>query len=324
MSGVVIDTQLVASRFVVLSGGAVDLATGDRVLLKIGSAGGPSDQMEWALRCDALHKLQRRSKSRLIDFGATGEHQRFEAWSTGPVRDGGARSEYAALDVTRIERRSITALAELFDDTTGCRPRVVSLFGPPGAGKTTAIGELARVARMNGLVPVSAALLASPLADVLAGRTLFVIDDDSEGRGWSALLAWTMRSPRPHVLLFAGVDDVRCTHAVGLEPVPVDALVQAVTFADGGPALAHRVRRAAERANGLPGRFVEALWRRGSRRRAMRFTAHQSGRPNTRRYTATARIHRWCPRRMPARCERGRRQASWPGCVGGWLRQRGC
>src|SRR3954469_13092604 len=73
--------RIVADRFVETDRGrVVDLATGQGVVLMIASAGGPSDQLRWAARCDLLQRLQHPSLARLVDFGAIGESQRFEAW----------------------------------------------------------------------------------------------------------------------------------------------------------------------------------------------------------------------------------------------------
>jgi two-component system response regulator AtoC len=81
--------QLVADRFVLEDGieygerGAVDLATGTRVILTIGRAGSVSEQTRWSLRCDWLHRLHHRSIAPLVDFGIVGESSRFEAWRCG-------------------------------------------------------------------------------------------------------------------------------------------------------------------------------------------------------------------------------------------------
>jgi DNA-binding NtrC family response regulator len=320
------DVQLFANRFAVTPAGpAIDLSTGEPVSLTIAAAGAPSEQTRWAVRCDALRKLHHRAIARLIDFGAAGDGQRFEAWACGaplpaplPASDlmceeaanflhacslssgrlgpDAARSSargpilllppdagyedagegpsvkpVAPLDIGAcghidLDRRAVASIAELFDATPECRPRVVSLWGPPGAGKTTAIGELARAARLNGLVPVSTALLSAPLAATLQGRTLFVVDDDSRGDGWRALVDWAMRGPRPHVVLIAGVEEVRSVHGVALDKVAVDRLIDSVRPVELPPALALRVRRAAERADGRPGRFTSLLWRSPRRR----------------------------------------------------------
>src|SRR6185436_11180522 len=78
--------HVVADRFVETDRGrVVDLATGEDVVLTMASAGGPSDQLRWAARCDLLHRLHHPSLARLLDYGAVGESQRFEAWRcTGP------------------------------------------------------------------------------------------------------------------------------------------------------------------------------------------------------------------------------------------------
>src|SRR5512135_2563421 len=80
--------RLIADRFVETSvGRVVDLATGEDVVLSISSAGGPSDQLRWAARCDWFHQLFHPSLAQLLDYGAIGETRRFEAWRLpGPSR----------------------------------------------------------------------------------------------------------------------------------------------------------------------------------------------------------------------------------------------
>jgi DNA-binding NtrC family response regulator/tetratricopeptide (TPR) repeat protein len=89
--------QLVADRFAVEdSGRVVDLASGTQILLKVGTAGGPFDQLRWTVRCDTLHTLHHRRIARLIDFGRCGETSRFEAWACG-ARFGGSRHELKSI-----------------------------------------------------------------------------------------------------------------------------------------------------------------------------------------------------------------------------------
>src|SRR5580693_5185524 len=72
---------LLADRFVVDEDQRpLDLATGDRVVLTISSAGAETEERRWALRCDGLQKLHHPSIARLIDYGVVGESKRFEAW----------------------------------------------------------------------------------------------------------------------------------------------------------------------------------------------------------------------------------------------------
>ena len=158
------------------------------------------------------------------------------------------------------ERRPTRTLAELFQSSASVRPRVVAIWGAPGAGKSTVVLEVARVARLNGFVPVCTRLLAEEaLLAELQGRRVFLIDDESSA-GWAGLLSLSMRSPRPHVLLFVGPEEIRSVDSMGLDrmsPSALEACVRPVTLPNG---VAGRVRRAAERAGGSPGRFVSLLW----------------------------------------------------------------
>jgi transcriptional regulator with GAF, ATPase, and Fis domain len=318
--------RLVADRFIETNRGAVvDLATGDSVVLTIASAGGPSDQLRWAGRCDLLQRLHHPSMARLVDYGVVGESQRFEAWgccpappwasskgagamvrgatsflkacglTTGSAEDSlrrklheihcvGARLVVkpemgmgypcAACDeevkeaapfplencgILGVERRAVSALSELFDEPRAGQsrgPQIVGIWGPEGSGKTTAVYELARAARLKGFVPVSVGVLASPLATAIDGRSVFLIDDGLSA--WPRrLIDAAMRSPRAHVVVCVSREDVRGIPSVGLPRLSPALLAAAVRpiKAGGDP----RVRRAAERAGGLPGRFVRLL-----------------------------------------------------------------
>ena len=116
------------------------------------------------------------------------------------------------------QRHAVAAIAELFEANgdRGCGPRVVSLCGAAGTGKTTVVAELARVARLNGFVPVSGRLIGvGSVAALLRGRTLFLIDDDAGG-GWTALLSASLVSARPHVMVIAGREDIPRVDVVSL------------------------------------------------------------------------------------------------------------
>ncbi len=161
-----------------------------------------------------------------------------------------------------VDRPALAAIAELFDTTSDCRPRAVSLWGPEGAGKSTAIAELARAARLNGLVPISIALLGSSLAPAVEGRTLFIVDDAGGGEQWAALVHSVLRSPRPHVLVTTSVEETAERHGVALKPLTVESLVSSIRPIGIDEEVLVRVRRASEHAGGLPGRFAALLWRR--------------------------------------------------------------
>src|SRR4051812_35301614 len=58
--------QLVADRFAVHEDGrAFDLATGSRVTLTVGTAGGVSEQLRWTARCGMLRTLRHRAMAPL-------------------------------------------------------------------------------------------------------------------------------------------------------------------------------------------------------------------------------------------------------------------
>jgi DNA-binding NtrC family response regulator/tetratricopeptide (TPR) repeat protein len=272
--------QLLADRFVMGDRQqAVDLATGRDVIVTLCSSGGEREQRQWALRCDVLQKLHHPSIARLIDYGSVGESQRFEAWESSVAINSG--SLWSSLDVARladpsshvggsldlpveecgilkIERQAVAVLRELLEPSDDLRPRIAALWGPNGAGKHTALLDLARIARLHGFVPLSASL-ASAFGQRLAGRSLLLIDSSNQNLGWSALLDASLRTPRPHVLVFVGRDEIRGVDGVRLAPLPTEALVAAVCPPVGNAEQAS-IRRMAAQAQGWPGRFSRLLW----------------------------------------------------------------
>jgi DNA-binding NtrC family response regulator len=304
--------RLIADRFVD-SGvkGIVDLATGENVALTISSAGGPTDQLQWAARCDWFQQLFHPSLARLVDYGALGESRRFEAWRRASVAPVGqardavdiVRSASAFLracgltsldraeqdaqtgliphardgypddlqpqrhqdplpvencGIVRVERRALGSVVELFEMSSVCggEPQAVCIWGPDGSGKTTAVNELARAARLNGFIPVSVHLLTSPFADLLAGRAVCVMDDARSG--WRfGLLDLAIRSPRAHVVICTSCEDIRGVAGVAMTRISPPALLAAIRPAH--LATDPRIRRAAERASGNPGRFVRQI-----------------------------------------------------------------
>ena len=312
----------VADRFIETPGGRViDLATGADVVLTMSSAGGPTDQLRWAARCDWFQQLLQPSLARLLDYGLIGETRRFEAWqclsrSGAPSKEASrtacsaaaflracgltASENGAAMSVANtaagrgeatrlvaipaaedgypcevpvspdrgfpldncgivcVERRAVGAAAELFEvhGAVPLQPQVLCLWGPEGCGKTTALLELARIARLNGFVPISARLVGSPLGAVCTGRPVFLIDDD--GSSWRrGLLEAATGSPQPHVVVFTACEDPPSTPGAGL--VRLAAATLAASVRPAHLAFDGRVRRAAEHADGLPGRFARQL-----------------------------------------------------------------
>ena len=309
--------ELVVDRFVVAPHGrAVDLASGDDVALITSPAGGPAEQTQWALRCDWFFRLRHRAIARLVDYGALGGNERFEAWRCGgtwcgsrsetdrvldlaasflrangmtqgtlsesavrarhgrplvlPDADSGHRGEppsitnqlvLDACGIRIVERRAVGTIAELFAEAGSRRPRIVALCGPAGAGLTTAVGDLSRAARVNGFVPLSLDVEDVPALDLCQDRSLFLIAAGGGlSRRWRSFVEWTIRSPRPHVVLFAGPHEIPNVHAVRLEPVAPRTLLEAVRPTGIDPAIRRRIEAAARRARGWPGRFAASLW----------------------------------------------------------------
>jgi DNA-binding NtrC family response regulator len=304
--------KCVADRFVeTANGDIVDLATGERVLLTIASAGGDTEQRRWMIRCDLFQKLHHPAIAMLIDYGLIGEGRRFEAWRCSEPWRGGetaaanaARAVRSFLDaceltidadeasavcrfgshpivvpavgcgypitspakasaipiavgncgVLFVERSAAGAVVELLEQHDSV-PHVVAICGVPGAGKTTMVRQLARAARLQGYVPLSARLLDTPLAHALSGRSALIIDDDASV-GAQGLLDVAVRWPRRHVLLTTSRDGIGgCAVVLNrLQPLALASAVLPAALAE-SPA----VRRAAVRANGVPGTFVELL-----------------------------------------------------------------
>ena len=164
-----------------------------------------------------------------------------------------------ARGLSTAARSEVAALAEMLQAADDPRPRVAALWGPPGSGKSLVVRELARIARLNGLVPVQSRLIDAPYADLWKGRSLFIVHEDG-GSAWTPFLRATLRTMVPHVLLIVGRDEVRSVAGVGLGPLPSEALCSAIRPQRLSPRLERVVRRAAVGARGVPGRFARLLW----------------------------------------------------------------
>jgi DNA-binding NtrC family response regulator len=169
-------------------------------------------------------------------------------------------SEGGPPGVAIIDRAPVAAIADSLASDAEPRSRAVALWGPPGSGKRTAVLLLARTARLHGLVPVNARFVRSAVADVLRDRRLFVIDDGCGSPAWSAFLTAMLGSARPHVWLRVGADEVPGVDGVPLGRLSAETLAQAVRPRPDSARAAGRIRRLAERSEGLPGRFVRSLW----------------------------------------------------------------
>ncbi len=106
--------ECVADRFVETTDGeVVDLATGERVLLTITSAGGDTDQRRWMIRCDLFQKLHHPVIANLLDYGLIGESRRFEAWRSSGSWCG---ADAAAASVSRVATSFFEACGLTMDE----------------------------------------------------------------------------------------------------------------------------------------------------------------------------------------------------------------
>jgi len=165
--------------------------------------------------------------------------------------------DVSSFGLTMLERPAIVAVSELFDDVARVQPRVVALCGPHGSGLTVAVRQLARLARLQGFVPMAIHVLKGSIEPLVGERSLFLIDVNGL-QGWSGLVRATLRAPRAHVLLFAGLEVPRVAQ-VRLERISVEALRAAVRPQPEGR-ITTRIEAAARRSRGLPARFTNLLW----------------------------------------------------------------
>ena len=169
--------------------------------------------------------------------------------------------------VALVDRPAVATLSELLHTGSERRPTAAALWGPRGSGLNTAILVLAREARLKGFVPVDVRALTAH-RDLLAGRTLFLIDREPHGAVLAPLVRATIRTPRAHVCLLAGARQPRGIGGVAIGRIRADALVAALRPRAPTPAIEERWQRTARRAHGLPARFARSLspgpirWRR--------------------------------------------------------------
>ena len=113
--------QLMADRFAIDDRGrALDLATGARVTLRVGTSGGIAEQVRWNVRCDALHALRHAAIAPLVDFGPLGESSRFEAWGACAAWSGGAEAARAVYERAARFLRAMSLSSAAFDRDRIC------------------------------------------------------------------------------------------------------------------------------------------------------------------------------------------------------------
>ncbi|HVH28719.1 MAG TPA: sigma-54 dependent transcriptional regulator [Vicinamibacterales bacterium] len=93
--------RIVADRFGVSDGCTIDLATGAPVVLKIESGGDRAEQTRWSARCQGFYSLHHPRFATLLDYGALGTTERFEAWRSGSPCKGDSQKLEEALRSAR-------------------------------------------------------------------------------------------------------------------------------------------------------------------------------------------------------------------------------
>ena len=106
---------------------------------------------------------------------------------------------------------------------------------------------------MNGFVPLSLSVEDVRVLDLCQERSHFLL---AAGRGtsrnWRGAVEWTVRSPRPRVVLFTGPDEIPDVHAVRREPLTPPTLTDAIRPTDIDHAIRRRIEASASRARGWP------------------------------------------------------------------------
>lgn len=184
-----------------------------------------------------------------------------------------ARTEWSIANcgIEAIDRRADRCLDDLFASLSGARPHVVSIWGPRGSGRTTAVLRAARVARVHGLVPIASRMLEQLDVRALADRQLCVIDDRGGSQSWTAVLKGILGSPHAHVVLRTALEEPRDIHALRLDEIPATVLSESVRPGTLDGAAREVIRRMAAASNGSPGRFVNLMW--GRRPAAVRYAS---------------------------------------------------
>ena len=156
--------------------------------------------------------------------------------------------------LVRVERRAMAAVAELFERTGRCSRSLRSCASgartDPAGLRHCSIWRGWRVS--TGSCRSTCGCWARRSRVCSTDASAFLIDDGTSA--WRrGLLDAAIRSPQAHVVVFTSCEDARGVPGVGLARLSAAALTAAVRPSH--VAVDDRVRRAAARADGLPGRF---------------------------------------------------------------------
>jgi DNA-binding NtrC family response regulator/tetratricopeptide (TPR) repeat protein len=296
--------RLFAERFFCDGRGVLDLATGEPVRISVAHLDAAGERARSA-QCSALSELRHPLLLPLVDYGIA--HGRwFEAHASVPrlrasaiqagraarhlgrfllasgIRMGGEDCDrnvrcsaaggppvWRPVGVRLRQRSAFDQIATLFEGPAPPGVVRVEICGPDGAGLRTLCLQIARAARLAGLLPIARRLVDSreDLSEVCRNRHVCVLDW-GEGRDPPRVLAAVAEGgARRHVWLrfVRSIDRARSPLLI-LEPFSISELT-AMIFVDeeSGPG-EQELRAAALLAEGRPGPFVAALSRFGQRR----------------------------------------------------------
>ena len=164
------------------------------------------------------------------------------------------------LGLITVARPAVAALAEAVVEA-GERPnRAFALTGSRGAGTRTAILDLARDMRRQGIVPLSIRAITPAVVAALPARPVLVIAPGDPSDGWRALVDLSAQAVCPRAIVFCGAHDVGGVHVLRLERLPVETLCDAVAPRILPDSQRRIMAAMAQRAQGLPARFAMLLW----------------------------------------------------------------
>ena len=296
--------HLLADRFLRHADGWFDIATANPVSLAVHDAGSLREQIAWAERCAMLVALRHPLLNPLLDFGAADATSLFESYTCAPplrathagasllVTHGTRFLEAHGVSLTRglatrllrplqiasnaprvrplglvlQARRTLDLLEELLLGSPQAGPTRVTLYGSAGSGVRTIAATAARLARMQGYVPVCAeALLRWPwVGEGLLSRHVCLLNGGSDPpavrQAAGAFLAkLAARSARSHIHLTLQRTDLPLPGAIALDSMGTIIMSNMIyrdpDYGPDGPELLE----AARQARGVPGVFLAAL-----------------------------------------------------------------
>ncbi|MEQ1911893.1 MAG: hypothetical protein ABMA15_23945, partial [Vicinamibacterales bacterium] len=173
---------------------------------------------------------------------------------------GVATNDRACLGVVRAADRRLHPIAELFSGIDTSRVVAVSVWIPAVEDGIDAVRELARAARLAGLVPLSTQLSDSAVRPLVKNRTLVLFATGEPAAGWRSIVEAALDCAKPHIVVFIGPHAVRRVHAVSPQRWSTEALIASVRPLAVARHHMRAISSAARRASGVRERFERCLF----------------------------------------------------------------